>query len=69
MQGKDPLVVSVPGTHIGRDLYFPESMPSFAMRRDPQDPSKPQPITQELLQKVLKRSYYEVRNRTVGPCS
>ncbi len=54
-------MISVPGTHIGIDLYFPESMPSSAMRRDPKDPSKPQPITTDLLLKVLNRSYYEVR--------
>lgn len=59
--GRDPLVDNVPGRpDIGHDLYGPHSMPPFAMRRDPDDPRLPQPITMKLLTQVLWRNYYEV---------
>ena len=38
-------------------------MPANAMRRDPTDPSKAQPLTAKLLKKVLARNYYEVSAR------
>ncbi|KAG1661074.1 hypothetical protein FOA52_004536 [Chlamydomonas sp. UWO 241] len=58
--GQDPLVFDVPNkTYIGHDLYSPQSMPPFAMRRDPDNPEMPQPLTRKLLTQILWRNYYE----------
>lgn len=63
-QGADPLVYDIEDEpNIGHNLYFPLSMPPWAMRQDPDNPGRPQPITEELLQAVLARNY----NRNLYP--
>lgn len=55
----DPLV-RPDGPIIGHNLYYSDSMPPSHMREDPDNPGHPQPITRDLLRRVVARNYYAV---------
>jgi len=54
--GRDPIVRSVPGTYIGENLGYPDSMPPWAHRTT--SDGSPLAMDEAFLRQILQRNYY-----------